>query len=69
MSWMKDVSLKNVNNVNIIVIKACVDLIIVDISYWMLVHGIDENRSIPSWMYSKADACLDMLLDFWNQYF
>ncbi len=55
MSWMKDVSMGKVNNVNGIVTKACVDLIIVDIPDGMPIHGIDEGRTILSWMQLKTD--------------
>ena len=64
MSWMKDVSLGKINNVNGIVTKACVDLIIIDIPDGMPIHGIDEGRTIPSWMQLKTDEWWETLFDF-----
>ena len=63
MSWMKDVYLVKVNNINVIVTKACVDLVIVQIPNGMRVHGINEGQSIPSWMQLKANELWETLFN------
>lgn len=69
MSWMKDVSLGEINKINIIVIKAFVDQIIVDILDGMLVHSIDEGCSILFWMHLKANGWWETLFDFLRSIF
>ena len=69
MSWMKDVSLEEINKVNRIVAKACVDLIIVEILDRMLVHDINKGQSIPSWMQLKADEWWKTLFDLLDSIF
>lgn len=68
MSWMKDVSFgEKKNYINGSVTKACVDIIIVDILYGMLVHSISKGHNIHSWMQLKAYEWWKTLFDFWNQ--
>jgi hypothetical protein len=57
---------ENLYNVNGIVTKACVDLLIVDIPNEMLVHGINEGRTIPSWMQLMADERWETMFNFWE---